>query len=215
LDVRKNETIINRYCVKNCTDFPGFTQILNRCVPKEETNSTSGNSTNKDVPTDDAPFMQIMAQDFYLTWHYILLCFVAAIVFAYIVLVLFRHAIKFIVWFVYVSIMVLIVAIAIGFWVMFAISKEPGAMIGAIIASVVGVIYICILLYIRDRIKLVIKIFKQASIALMDIPLILFEPILVSFHAVSRIIAIYYHLSIHRHSLRWPLPLSSSPTFRW
>jgi len=50
---------------------------------------------------------------------------------------------------------------------------------GAIIFGILGLISFIILICLRKRIALVAKLFKEASKALIDVPAIMFEPILV------------------------------------
>jgi solute carrier family 44 protein 1 (choline transporter-like protein) len=48
----------------------------------------------------------------------------------------------------------------------------------AIVFTIITVVGILVLLYFRKRIKLIAQLFKEASKALIDVPSILFEPIL-------------------------------------
>jgi solute carrier family 44 protein 1 (choline transporter-like protein) len=95
--------------------------------------------------------------------------------------VLFRYAIKYIIWIIYIGFIVLIAAAAIACWVGFFAGKpetKGGFLAPAIVFSIMAVISIILLIWFRKRIRLVAQLFKEASKALIDIPTILFEPVL-------------------------------------
>lgn len=51
---------------------------------------------------------------------------------------------------------------------------------GAIIATIMSVLVICVIFFMRKKIQLVIQLIKEAGKAIASMPLILFEPVLVS-----------------------------------
>jgi len=106
------------------------------------------------------------------TWYYILIICIVAFVFSYIFLILFRHAAKYVIWIINIGFVVLVIGLAI-------LSAIAGIIEGAITFGLMGLILIGFLIFFRKRIALVAKLFKEASKALIDVPAIMFEPILV------------------------------------
>lgn len=168
-----NDTILHYTCVEKCQK--GYVLVFNRCW-KSESNSTDGIDT-----TDLSTMFQEISQDLILTWPSIALVCVVAFIFSYILLILFRYAIKYIIWIIYIGFIVLIAAAAIGCWVGYFAGKQgskEGFLVPAILFSIMAVISIILLIWFRKRIRLVAQLFKEASKALIDIPTILFEPVL-------------------------------------
>lgn len=170
---RQNLTISHFKCVERCPN--GYMEIFNRCWKKDS-------NDKEDVDADFSSLFQEISQDLILTWPAIALVCVVAFIFSYILLILFRYAIKYIIWIIYIGFIVLIAALAIGCWIGFATAKDPEAkpafLISAIMFSLFTAIAIIVLIWFRKRIRLVAQLFKEASKALIDIPTILFEPVL-------------------------------------
>lgn len=158
-----NETIINFTCVPECG--PNYTEIFNRC---HRTNSS----------TDISGFFTKMSQDLITTWPMILLTCAIAAIFSSVLLILFRYAIEYIIWIIYIGLVLVMAAGSIFFWIWFVIEKQSAFLTPAILLSIMVAVLIFILIWFRKRIKLVAQLFKEASKALMDITPILFEPIL-------------------------------------
>ena len=106
------------------------------------------------------------------TWYYILIICIVAFVFSYVFLILFRHAAKYVIWIINIGFVFVVFALAF-------LSAAAGIFEGAITFGITGLIFIGFLIYFRKRIALVAKLFKEASKALIDVPAIMFEPILV------------------------------------
>jgi len=106
------------------------------------------------------------------TWYYILFICLVAFVFSYVILMLFRYAAKYVVWIINMGSVIIVFTFAI-------LCAVDGIIEGAIAFSLMGLLFIVILMCFRKRIALVAKLFKEASKALNDVPAIMFEPILV------------------------------------
>jgi hypothetical protein len=158
-----NQTLIRYRCVPKC-DL-GYKEIFNRCY-------------KTDSDTDISGFFTKMSQDLITTWPKILLTCFIAFIFSYVLLILFRYAIEYIIWIIYIGFALAIAAGAIFFWIWFIVQKQSEFLIPAVILSVMFALVIFILIWFRKRIKLVAQLFKEASKSLIDITSILFEPIL-------------------------------------
>ncbi|XP_070497911.1 choline transporter-like protein 1 [Chironomus tepperi] len=166
-----NDTIMHYTCVDKCKK--DYALIFNRCW---KTNGTDNSDT-----TELSTIFQEISQDLILTWPSIALVCVVAFIFSYILLILFRYAIKYIIWIIYIGFVVLIGAGAIGCWVGYFVGKpetKSGFLIPAILFTIMTILAIILLYWFRKRIRLVAQLFKEASKALIDIPTILFEPVL-------------------------------------
>jgi len=106
------------------------------------------------------------------TWYFILIMCFVAFAFSYVVLMLFRYAAKYVIWIINIGFVVVVFALAIFFY-------DAKNIEYAITCGITGLISIIILIVFHARIALVAKLFKEASKALIDVPAIMFEPILV------------------------------------
>lgn len=125
-----------------------------------------------------------------------------ALIFSYILLVLFRYAIKYVIWVIYIGLIVLLVAGAVVFLVLYFTTKSSnpdsapeGFLIVAGVLALLAVILGVVIFIFRKRIRLVIEIFKEASKALGDVPLIAFEPLL-TFLAMGLATAAFLYFAI-------------------
>lgn len=168
-----NITIEHYSCVEQCK--PKYTEVFNRCF---KTNGTDDDGS--DILTE-------LSQDLIKTWPKILLTCFVAFIFSYIVLLLFRYAIEYIIWIIYGSFIVLMIAGVIACLIFGIIPLAIGLGISAAIS-------IFALYYFRKRIKLVAQLFKEASKALVDVPSIIFEPILTFLSLLLAIAPFIYFL---------------------
>jgi solute carrier family 44 (choline transporter-like protein), member 1 len=180
-DPRKpNVTITHSKCVKSCNEFKDYVEIANRCF-KIESNST-------DPEADVTSFFSNVVEDFSLTWPSILITCGVALVFSYVVLMLFRYAIKYVIWVIYISLVLLLAILAIVMLALFIAannSKDPrekeaatGLLIAAGVFGLFAIVFALVLYFFRKRIRLVVQLFKEASKVLIDVPMIIFEPLL-------------------------------------
>lgn len=107
----------------------------------------------------------------------LLSCFVA-FVYSFIVLFLFRHAIKNILWIISVGFIIFIAIVAGIFVFLYAKFSDIRMLLFACLLLMLIPVLCFVLYYYRKRYKLLAQIFKEASKALIDIPAIMFEPIL-------------------------------------
>lgn len=139
---------------------------------------TTANSTGA---SDNFSLFQKMSQQMIVTWPYLVAVCGIAFVFSYIVLILFRYFIEYVIWIIYI-LFVGIFAAAAGFlWYSYIRGKEEdkkGILIGAVIFTIGTILVILLLILNRHRIRLVAQIFKEASKAITDVPGLLFEPVL-------------------------------------
>lgn len=168
-------------CVKSCADYPGFEQVINRCF------LLKGNETSE-PGAGFSSVLQTVSEDLIQSWHLILITCIVALVFSYILLVLFRYAIKYVIWFIFIGIVVAFFAGSIIMIVFFFAAKsstileEQEGAYGFLIASglfaLFGLIIGLVIYFFRKRIGLVVQIFKEASKVLADVPTLIAEPLL-------------------------------------
>lgn len=158
-------------CVEKCK--PDYEEVFNRCVKINNTESHDEASKG---------FFNELSEDLINTWHKILLSCFIAFIFSYSVLMLFRYAIKYVIWIIYGGFVALFAIGALVCWIFAGIqyskNQDASLMVPAGVLTLIALLAVGILLYFRSRIKLVAKLFKEASRALVDVPSILFEPVL-------------------------------------
>jgi solute carrier family 44 protein 1 (choline transporter-like protein) len=178
---------IHRQCVESCNTVSGYKTFLNRCVQTNKGEVTSENLLSR---TGLVNYFQDVSEDLSECWREIIYVCIISFAFSFIVLVLFRFVVGFVVWIVlFASIVVSLIA-TIFLWVKYAqYKKDPDSekvmtyLVSAIIATCITVVILFMLLIMRKRIKLVVELFKEAGKALSDMPVLLFEPLLVNNHA--------------------------------
>jgi solute carrier family 44 (choline transporter-like protein), member 1 len=136
------------------------------------TNSTeiakeNSNESQKDVGIE----LEKVGEDIATSWWAFLVTSGVAITFSFILLVLFRYAIKYVIWFIYIGVVVL-------FFIGAVILLVAGSPLGAAIMGGIGLILAFVLCCCKKQIKVVIQLYKETSKVLLDAPLIMIEPIL-------------------------------------
>lgn len=193
-----NEIYSNSKCVKSCKDEPDFQEFGNRCLKK-------GSDDKFDTEVDS--FLANIAEDLLNSSPAIFMTCVVAVVFSYILLILFRYAAKYVIWIVALSIIFVLSAICIVSFVLFAVANSSETqsdrdsagffLFLAIIFGVIALIKALILYVLRKRITLVSLLFKETSKVLIDLPLTIFEPILTFIAmALTCIVAVFFMLII-------------------
>lgn len=176
-----NKTMLTFTCVEKCPS--SYIEVVNRCL-------TTGAETEFDL----SEFFNKVTKDLLIVWPQILVACFVAMAFSYVVLVLFRYAIEYIIWIIYIGFVSAFGIGAIYFLYLFATTDDEDSKIAAltfaIILILIMAIFIVLFLWFRKRIKLVAQLFKEASKSLIDVPAILFEPIL-TFVALLLAIAPY------------------------
>lgn len=175
---------IHRQCVERCDLIPNYKTFLNRCVLNKKDETTTQNLMSK---TGLVNFFQDVSEDLATCWREILYVCIISFAFSFIVLILFRYVVGFVVWFVLLASVVASIVATIFLWVKYVESKqkrdtdrEQTYLIAAIISTVVAFCISLLIIVMRKRVKLVIELFKEAGKALSDMPLLLLEPLLVS-----------------------------------
>lgn len=199
-------------CVAECPK-DGYFSIGTRCIKEKTEKKISENKNGFDrhdeetltetITEEEADFQIIFKK----SWKAVIISIIVSAVFSFGVLFMFRYAIKQIIWGIYIGLVVIMFLFSIGFviaYVVAAASDDSKArngaelmLIPAGIFGIAGVISAIILYLFRNRIKLVVQIFKEASKVLRDIVHLLFEPILTFIALVlSFSLFIYYVLVI-------------------
>ncbi|KAL7017438.1 hypothetical protein ACKWTF_010379 [Chironomus riparius] len=182
-----NLTVMHYSCVENCQQ--GYVEIFNRCWVK------NANSTEA---SDNFSIFQKLSQQLIITWPYLVAVCGISFVFSYIVLILFRYFIEYVIWIIYI-LFVGMFACAAGFcWYAYVTAKDKdkkGMLIIAILFTIGVVLFVLLLILNRRRIKLVAQIFKEASKAIIDVPALLFEPV-ITFLALAVAFFLFVYFAI-------------------
>jgi len=143
-------------CVLKCP--LNYTEVLDRCIE----------------PGQQITDIHDRIDAFIKSWHWILITCFVAFVFSYICLLLYRYFAKWVIWIINIGFIICSLALA-TFFTFFMINFKMG-----IPLYITGFASIVVLIIFRKEVALVARIFQEASMALMDIPVIMFEPFLVS-----------------------------------
>lgn len=175
---------IHRQCVQSCDTIQGYKTFLNRCVQTSKGEVTSENLLSR---TGLVNYFQDVSEDLSECWREIIYVCIISFAFSFIVLVLFRFVVGFVVWIILVSTVIVSIVATIFLWVKYGqLRQDPDSekvntyLAAAIIATCITVLIALMLIVMRKRIKLVVELFKEAGKALADMPVLLFEPLLVS-----------------------------------
>jgi hypothetical protein len=109
---------------------------------------------------------------FKMAWMNILIVCFVAFIFSYVCLVLYRYFAKQVIWVINIGFIIFVFVVGT-----FMFKRNLKA---ALMFYFSGVVLILALVLFRKKIALVAGIFKESSKSLMDVPAIMFEPILVS-----------------------------------
>lgn len=128
-----------------------------------------------------------LERDLVLTSPTMIISIGISIIFSYMLLLLFRYVVEYVIWIIHLIVILLLAGISLTYLVFYmsADSNKYGGEQGdtyilmSIIFGVLSGIFLIILLCCRNRIKLISQLFTESSKALMDVPAIMFEPILV------------------------------------
>ncbi|KAJ6641931.1 Choline transporter-like protein 1 [Pseudolycoriella hygida] len=175
--LQPNVTITHSMCVRTCSDYPGYIEIANRCFKA----ANASNSTPNTI--DSSELIHKISVDLLHSQLTVLVSCFVAVIFSYALLVLFRYAIKYVIWVIYIGLIVVLVAGAIAFIVLYFNAKKQnlespvGLLIAAGIFAIFAIILGVVIFLFRKRIRLTIQLFKEASKALGDVPHIMIEPL--------------------------------------
>ncbi|KAG5673587.1 hypothetical protein PVAND_003622 [Polypedilum vanderplanki] len=189
---------IHRKCVEKCEN-EGHWTFINRCIPKKQKEVTSENLLSR---TGLVSFFQDISEDLTSCWkQMIYVCFIS-FAFSFIVLVLFRYVVGFVVWIVLIASVLIGLLATIFLWIKYGQNvKDPDServttyLISSIIATIVTVLIALLIFVMRKRIDLVIQLFSEAGKAIADMPMLLFEPLL-TFTALIGTIALWFYFAL-------------------
>lgn len=174
---------IHRVCVERCENIPNYRTFLNRCVLNRKDETTTQNLLSK---TGLVNFFQDVSEDLSACWREVIYVCLISFAFSFLVLILFRFVVGFVVWIVLIFSIIAGIVATVFLWVKFAeykkgqdTDREKTYLVSAIISTVVTVVITLIIIFMRKRVKLVIELFKEAGKAISDMPLLLIEPLLV------------------------------------
>ncbi|XP_076320021.1 choline transporter-like protein 1 isoform X3 [Tachypleus tridentatus] len=188
MTVGKNVT---KECVASCLKDDYQLTFLRRCFPSFHTASVISEKANI-----SNSFLEEAGSDIALCWREIIYMCLIAFGLACIVLVLLRFLAGFIIWFVIISFSLASICVTIYAWCMWKEYKNEVEKLasddssrsvketkvkhwlaGAIVMTIFTVIFLLIVIFMRNRIKLVAALFKEAGKAIISMPLILLQPI--------------------------------------
>jgi solute carrier family 44 (choline transporter-like protein), member 1 len=173
---------IHRDCVEQCSSR-GLKTFLNRCVQ----DNRELESQKLISRTGFVNFFQDVSEDLSSCFREIIYVCIISFVFSFIVLVMFRFVVGFVVWIVLVASVITGFVATIYLWIKYAQKKRDSQdyervttyLIAAIIVTLVTIVISLVIFGMRKRVKLVIQLFREAGKALTDMPLLLIEPLLV------------------------------------
>lgn len=172
---------VHRKCIDKCQQ--GFRQFINRCVKDGNDNLKSQNLLSK---TGLVNFFQDISEDLTTCWKEIIYVCIISFVFSFIVLILFRFVVGFVVWIILIASVIAGYVASIYLWVKYSQKRQDPDyervttyLIAAILSTIATVAISMVIFVMRKRVKLVIQLFIEAGKALTEMPLLLFEPVLV------------------------------------
>lgn len=174
---------IHRQCVDRCNQIPNYKTFLNRCVLDKSDETSSDKLLSK---TGLVNFFQDVSEDLATCWREVLYVCIIAFSLSFIVLLLFRYVVGFVVWIILVASIIVGSVATIFLWIKYAeyakredTGRARTYLIASIVATVVVVLITVLIIVMRKRVRLVIELFREAGKAIADMPLLLFEPLLV------------------------------------
>lgn len=184
-----NSTVTHSQCVEKCPE--GYDVIVNRCIKKNKVGSVAlANEFDSDSSGDTISFAVLFDK----SWKPVVVSIIAAFCFSIIVLILFRHAIRQIIWGFHIGVIIVLFAVSVALFVAATRAvnstdqqqKSSSTMlfVFAGIFALAAVVDALMLYWFRRKIEVVINIFKETSRALIDLVQLLFEPILTFFWLV-------------------------------
>lgn len=180
-----NNPYVHRQCIEQCSSKPGYRTFLNRCVLDRQEELTSQKLLSK---TGLVNFFQDVSEDLSSCWQQIIYVCMISFIFSFIVLVLFRFVVGFVVWLVLIASVITGFVATIYLWIKYSQKKKQELpdhervstyLVAAIIATIATIVISLVIFVMRKRVKLVIQLFKEAGKALSDMPMLLLEPLFV------------------------------------
>ncbi|ESP02472.1 hypothetical protein LOTGIDRAFT_237969 [Lottia gigantea] len=155
------------------------TEIFFRCIPQSLTSVLDkfGDVVNSVFNLFDNDFTEKSYADLQTYWKEILYISSASLVISFIIIQLLTYTAGIAVWTVYI-LMILgsIGGIAFCWYTYFTQSKTQTWLIISIVVSVVGVLLLLILLFMRKQIALAVQLFKESGKAIRKMPILHIQP---------------------------------------
>lgn len=197
--LQKDNPYIHRQCIERCSSKPGYRQFLNRCILDKKDEMTSQKLLSR---TGLANYFQDISEDLSTCYLEIIYVCVISLTLSFIVLVMFRFVVGFVVWMVLLASMVSGVSGSIYLWIKYAEKKNPidferntTYLFASILSTCVTIVICLVIFFMRSRVSLVICLFKEAGKALSDMPSLIFEP-LVTFVALALTLALNFYITL-------------------
>ncbi|XP_066973400.1 choline transporter-like protein 1 isoform X2 [Macrobrachium rosenbergii] len=189
-------------CVANCSS--SSTQIGYRCIPVrlDGASNKTEEITRAIFGVSAGNFFRDVGKDLAASWREIVYMCLIGLAFAIIITAMLRFLAEFVVWLTVAIIILGSIAATIYLWVSWHFRSKDvekmekdtsgkysdyekelmkkqltGFLIGAIVVSIFTVLTILLLIAMRNRIKLVIALFKEAGKAVASMPLLLLQPV--------------------------------------
>lgn len=134
-----------------------------------------------------------------------MMCFVA-LVFSYVLLMLFRYAIEYVIWIISIGVLICLFAGTTKMLMLYSTANlsddlndqnEAKVYLSIAIAFAIATfVFGLLLILLRKRIALVAQLFKEASKALADVPMIVVEPILTFVALVLALVTFVYFVLV-------------------
>lgn len=171
-------------CVEHCSN--DYIELFNRCYKiNQEAKDVIEVESNKTL------------RDLMLTFPGILTVIALSIIFSYIVLLMFRYIIDYIIWFICCAVVFIEIFLTL---VTFSAThngecRDCSKLV--IFFPILTSLTVLVLILLRNKIKLVGQLFKEASKALIDVPIIMVQPVLTFiFYSIAFIIFAYFSATI-------------------
>ncbi|VVC24458.1 Hypothetical protein CINCED_3A005258 [Cinara cedri] len=175
---------VKRECVSNCSDTVDFREFMHRCIPKGDETTLNIILSNSSIGS----LFQEVTQDLQHTkWDIINLCIFAFIT-SLVIVFLIRFVAGIVVWFVLIAVVVVSFSASIFLWITWKqksnyeikdqiVQRDVNTYFAfALIATISTVIILLIIVAMRNRIALVVQLFKESGKAIQSMPLLLVQP---------------------------------------
>ncbi|XP_022907847.2 choline transporter-like protein 1 [Onthophagus taurus] len=194
-DTQGNSNGVTRVCVSSCYDHPGYRELFHRCIPEKSTLIV--NQFVSKLGWND--FFQEAAEDLGNNWKEILYLCLIGLVFSLVLVLLLRFFVGFLVWTVVIGVALASIIGTINLWILYSqidndINNKSAQLVSivestnkwsilsfAIIVTIITVCVVVLIIALRNRIKLVVQLFKEAGKAIASMPLLLLQPFLTLF----------------------------------
>ncbi|KAJ3662587.1 hypothetical protein Zmor_006928 [Zophobas morio] len=179
------DDMLNYECAESC-DTNQYVIILNRCFPAEDNNESQ-------------EFAAELTSDINKSAGYIVALCLIGLGFSVGMLFLFRYFVAVVVWVILIGSIVGFIILTIVMWVVHSNADSSNKQFWqymAIFFTILSVVFVIMLICMFKRIKLVIRLFKEAIQVIFGIPLILFEPLLTLLASTILLIILVFFLII-------------------